>query len=1043
MKNHHFRFARAIAGGLAAASRHVVVAGVLWAGLAAGAVPLASVRQGELRLLVSAEGHFSLDCKGVPIIRDGSFYLTDKSWTRLYPANNEHGLKAVVSAETDAGLVRVTGGENAYCTSTQSFRVTKDTLTYELECEVKPATKTATATCDIFFNKDIFAGATFQTDAAHPVSGKLDPAKAGTVFSGFTQATLNTAIGDIQMSATAQAMTAGVAKPNWVFRNIPHRDWGAEELRTFSLLHTFGAVPAAGMKYRLAVSLKITPASDAWIFSRGMERGLKAFKGTEQGEALLSRLPTELEARSKALQAALDAAAHRWQGEQARARQPAPQPLIIPQPQQMELGKGSFVVKPGVVILTPPELSTRERMGVETLVQELQERFGIAARVRPATAADSLKGAIVLGEPARNPVAAACLKRWKLAVTPAAPGPEGYVLRATPDGVVVSGSDAAGTFYGIQSLIQLLRRDANGGVSVPEAAIRDWPEMKWRGMCIESGQPEEVRRLIRRMAARYKLNSLMFSGGYNSFQWKSHPEVTPSGKGMTMEEYGQIAQYARDHFLEFIPFFHTFGHVNSLRASHPEIAERPDEKDGSNDAYCPLNPATHKLVFDLYQEALDAAKPRYVNIGHDEISPIGVCDLCKGKTHQQLFAGDVILIHDWLKARGVQTIIWGDMLLRKDWRRKGVFFNYANGTTDAAHPDGTDKAIDLLPKDIIIADWQYGPLPPSAIVPAGVTNADLVYPTVRYFVDKGFRVLGCPWYDRINNYYLAESVRNSGALGLVVTDWGLFATKSASATSVLGAEYAWTPGRPALEQLPYDPIRVLAEQLRPRRPSDALDAVFTPLDIAAQANRRITCTDSSDRQSWFGEGAGHDLWMLRGGKQTLEGIDFLIPADTDGAGKCLLLGPVGGTAAPANAKVPIARRADSLLVLTALTVSEPRVQNTGVARMTARYQDGTTAMLELKENLHVTDWRTFKLRENPWRWREGYEVLFGAKLAFRGFTRFGEAVNLQACEWVNPDPDKPIASLEWVSLRKDLEFRLAILGVTAVSAKNQLQKANP
>lgn len=1031
-----------------------MVAGVLWAGVGAGAEPLASVRRGEMAFGISTDGHFSLDYKGLPIVRDGFLSFANAGWkTREWEAGARYTIQPVAGEARDDGRIEVVAAENAMCAGTQGFVLTPDSLTCDTEYEVKPETSTRFAFFELFLNRDLVAGAAYEAeagaaaDSVRTVSGVLtvDDTRPGAlpVIPNLVKATLNTDLGEIMLTMTSQSLTDGVADPKWLLRSTYGQTWRPVPLQTFSLFHLVDPVPDSGVKCRLSFSLRFHPAADldTRLLVRDLEQGLKSVVGAAEAEALLGKLPAVPANRVQALQTALDEACRQWQAERQRqARSPA-QPYIIPQPQEMALGAGHFVVTPGVVILAPPDLSARERTGVDTLVQELRERFGIVASVRTVTPADSALGAIVLGEPVRNPLAAACLKRWNLDVTPASPGPEGYVLHSTPDGVVVAGSDAAGTFYGIQSLIQLLRRDANGTVTVPETTIRDWPDMKWRGVHLRwataNATTEDLRRVIRQVAARYKLNCVMFGGWHDLFQWKSHPEMTPSGKGVTMDELGRTAQYARDHFLEFVPSFQAFGHVSDLRKVHPEIAEPTDANSHWNDSYCPSNPATYALLFDMWQEVIDATRPRYFHIGHDETGPIGVCDRCKGKSHKQLFADDVILIHDWLKARDVQTIMWGDMLLHTDWRTKGPFFNYAEGTTTADNPDGTDKAIDLIPKDIIVADWQYGPLPPKTAVPAAVLGGAVAFPTVSYFVGKGFRVLGCPWYDSINNYYLAETVKTSGALGMMVTDWGLAYTMSVAATSVLGAEYAWTPGRPALDRLPYVPARVLANQFRPRRPSDALDAVFTPLDIAAQANRRVTCTDDKDRTSWFGEGPAHDLRMLRGGKQTLSGMDFLLPAAPDGSGKCILLGAPGGTDVPADASIAIGQCAGSLLILTALTVSKPAVALVAVARMTARYQDGASTTMELKENLHVTDWRTYKPRLNAWHWREGYDELFGARPAFRGLTRSGEAVNLQACEWVNPHPNKTVVSLELAVTRRDPGLRLAILGVTAVAAATE------
>ena len=990
----------------------------------AGAAPLAAVRAGEMQLRVLAAGHFDLAYRGVPLIRDGSFYLADDRWTTVYPVAGVHTLRPVVKEAPESAEVRLVSAENPLCMATQEFSVTGDSLSYALEYEVKPGTAARYAVCDLFLNKDVLAGAAYRGEAgAKPAAGTLDVAKTGHVLPGLATATFTTIVGEVTLTAASVPVgeDAGPGTP-WVLRNVSDRPWGAEELRTFSALNQAELAEGAGIRQRLTFSLQVKPAADldARLAAAVMARGLRALLGAAEAAAAVAGLPAEPAARAGALQKELDAACRSWQGARAAAQER--KPFIIPEPQEMRLGRGGFALPAGLVLSVASNLSSREGTGIATLVEELQERFGVRAQVRPAGKAPA-RGAILIGEPSRNPLVAAWLKKAGIAVTPQSPGPEGYVLHVTPDTVVVAGSDAAGTFYGIQSLIQLLRRDARGKVTLPEVAIRDWPAMKWRGIHIwglgGSATADDLRRVVRRVAARYKLNTVMFGNSYRAFRWKSHPEITPPGRGMPIEELAGIAQYARDHFQEFVPAFQSLGHVEDLVALHPEIAEAPATERAHSNAYCPSNPDTYRLLFDLWTEVINAVHPRYFHAGHDEVSHIGVCDRCKATPHADLYAGDVAKLHDWLKAHGAEMIIWGDMLLsQEEWRPKGV--DAANGTTSAANPRGTDAAVGLLPKDVIIADWHY--------------NAAAEFPTLAHFAGKGLRVLGCPWYGDRNNHNLALAARKAGVLGTVVTDWGFLVVNSAAACSVLGPAYAWSPGRPALDALPYDPPRVLAEGLRSRRPSDALGALFTPVEIAAQANRAISCADWSDRQALFGEGPGSDLWMVRGGRCTLEGMEFLIPAEADGRGRCLLLG-VGGPGVPAGVEgIPVGRRAASLVILTALRVASPSVWTGAVARMALHYVDGTTEAFEMKEGLHVTDWRTYAPRENPWNWREGNADLYGAKPALRGFTRFGEDVNLQAVEWVNPHPEREIASLDLKVVRKDKGLFLAVLGMTAVAA---------
>lgn len=55
--------------------------------------------------------------------------------------------------------------------------------------------------------------------------------------------------------------------------------------------------------------------------------------------------------------------------------------------------------------------------------------------------------------------------------------PEGYYLSITPDRVVIAGNDEAGTFYGVQTFLQLMQQ-----ASVPQTTITDWPTMPERGV---------------------------------------------------------------------------------------------------------------------------------------------------------------------------------------------------------------------------------------------------------------------------------------------------------------------------------------------------------------------------------------------------------------------------------------------------------------------------------------------------------------------------------------------------------------------------------
>ena len=64
--------------------------------------------------------------------------------------------------------------------------------------------------------------------------------------------------------------------------------------------------------------------------------------------------------------------------------------------------------------------------------------------------------------------------------------PESYRLNIDPQGIEIIGSDHAGTFYGIQTLLQILETSKIKNVpTVKSVIIKDSPRFKWRGMLLD------------------------------------------------------------------------------------------------------------------------------------------------------------------------------------------------------------------------------------------------------------------------------------------------------------------------------------------------------------------------------------------------------------------------------------------------------------------------------------------------------------------------------------------------------------------------------
>jgi len=139
-------------------------------------------------------------------------------------------------------------------------------------------------------------------------------------------------------------------------------------------------------------------------------------------------------------------------------------------------------------------------------------------------------------------------------------------------------------------------------------------------------------------------------------------------------------------------------------------------------SYCPRHPDVHGVVFDLVDEICDVFETDAFHAGLDEVFYIGHenCPRCHGHDKAELFAGEVTKIRNHLAKNGRELWIWGDRLI--DGKTTGI------GLWEASF-NNTHRAIDMIPKDVVICDWHYERPDPTAVLFAG----------------KGLQVLTCPW----------------------------------------------------------------------------------------------------------------------------------------------------------------------------------------------------------------------------------------------------------------------------------------------------------
>ena len=395
----------------------------------------------------------------------------------------------------------------------------------------------------------------------------------------------------------------------------------------------------------------------------------------------------------------------------------------------------AFSLDGNVGVLVPERSSPEDLRLARFLVAELSDDHGIALHVRRAATLPATGRFILMGS-ATNPLIQQFLSRH--GTQNLVKKPQGYLLEVDSDSVVVVGADDSGTFYGLQSLRQLITGDQHK--SIAGVRVRDWPLKPFRGIKLYLPSHEEVpyfKRFVRNVMALYKFNQLVLemdgamrldrhpeiNAGWLEFgrnmnftrrerSWGPHREFQDSANAdvagsevLEKQEVADLVQYARQMQVEVVPEIPSLTHSYYLLTRHRELAEIAEAE--WPDAYCPLAPGTYPLLFDVLDEYLEVMKPHMVLIGHDEWRiTVGVCPRCKGHSSTELFAQDVNRIHAYLRQKGVETAIYGDHLIEA-LRGKQVEKISGEGGFNYETPGGLtdDQVRKLVPKDILVFNW--------------------------------------------------------------------------------------------------------------------------------------------------------------------------------------------------------------------------------------------------------------------------------------------------------------------------------------------------
>jgi hexosaminidase len=323
---------------------------------------------------------------------------------------------------------------------------------------------------------------------------------------------------------------------------------------------------------------------------------------------------------------------------------------VIPKPAELTMQVGKFVIDGGTSINAAEGLKEEAAFLAESIQQLTQ--------VSPSVSDQKASIALALNDQIENE--------------------EGYTLEVTPDQINISGKNAKGVFYGIQSLVQLISLPEEGSsitdITVPAVTIKDQPRFIYRGMHLDVARHffdvDFVKKYID-MIAMHKMNTfhwhLTEDQGWR-IEIKKYPELTKVGAyrngtitghypGETNdnERYGgfytqddirEVLAYAQKRHVEVIPEIELPGHSQAAIASYPYLSCFPEEptevpnglmseaskeqqKNGQpkvvqeswgvyNDVYCAGKEETFAFLEGVLDEVTALFPSKYIHIGGDE-----------------------------------------------------------------------------------------------------------------------------------------------------------------------------------------------------------------------------------------------------------------------------------------------------------------------------------------------------------------------------------------------------------------------------------------
>jgi hexosaminidase len=282
---------------------------------------------------------------------------------------------------------------------------------------------------------------------------------------------------------------------------------------------------------------------------------------------------------------------------------------------------------------------------------------------------------------------------------------EGYTLQVGNNHIAIKGNDSSGTFYGIQTLIQLLPVQKGTALYIPAVEIEDYPRFSYRGLHLDVSRHffsvDFVKKYID-LLAMHKMNTfhwhLTDDQGWR-IEIKKHPRLLevasrrketmaghygenkydgkPYGGYYTQDQIRDVVKYAAERFVTVVPEIEMPGHALAALTAYPHLGctggpyEVGTRWGVYDDVFCAGNDSAFLFLQDVLDEVVELFPSKYIHIGGDESPKVRweKCPKCQQrikalglKDEHALQSYFIQRMEKYLNGKDRQIIGWDEIL---------------------------------------------------------------------------------------------------------------------------------------------------------------------------------------------------------------------------------------------------------------------------------------------------------------------------------------------------------------------------------------------